>query len=66
VKHALRKNNLQHPAKGGSTPAFAYQHAAIAPLPCSNLQPYFFMIQLCLNWTVSKNAIAARKTYLQI
>ena len=24
------------------------------------------MIQLCLNWTVSKNAIAAGKTYLQI
>ena len=22
----------------GSTPAFAYQRAAIAPLPCSNLQ----------------------------
>ena len=35
----LRKNNLQHPAKGGSTPAFACQHAAIAPLPCLNLQP---------------------------
>ena len=37
----LRKNNLQHPAKGGSTPAFACQHAAIAPLPCLNLQPWF-------------------------
>ena len=23
--------------KGGSNPAFAYQHAAIAPLPCLNL-----------------------------
>jgi hypothetical protein len=34
----LRENNLQHPAKGGSTPAFACQRAAIAPLPCSNLQ----------------------------
>ena len=38
-KPALRENDLQHPAKGGSTPAFAYQHAAIAPLPCLNLQP---------------------------
>ena len=38
-KPDLRKNGLQHPAKGGSTPAFACQHAAIAPLPCSNLQP---------------------------
>ena len=35
---ALRKNDFQRPAKGGSTPTFAYQHAAIAPLPCPNLQ----------------------------
>ena len=34
-----RENNLQHPAKGGFTPAFACQRAAIAPLPCLNLQP---------------------------
>ena len=36
-----KENGLSRPAKGGSTPAFAYQHAAIAPLPCSNLQPWF-------------------------
>ena len=60
--YALRKNGLPRPAKGGSTPAFAYQRAAIAPLPCPNLQPYCFMIQLYLNWTVLKNAIAAGKT----
>ena len=35
---APRKNNFQRPAKGGSTPAFACQRAAIAPLPCPNLQ----------------------------
>ena len=35
---APRKNNLTRPAKGGSTPAFACQRAAIAPLPCPNLQ----------------------------
>ena len=35
---SLRKNGLQRPAKGGSTPAFACQRAAIAPLPCPNLQ----------------------------
>ena len=35
----LEKPVLQRPAKGGSTPAFAYQYAAIAPLPCLNLQP---------------------------
>ena len=34
----LRKNNLSRPAKGGSTPAFTCQRAAIAPLPCLNLQ----------------------------
>ena len=37
-KVTLRENCLQRPAKGGSTPAFACQHAAIAPLPCPNLQ----------------------------
>ena len=37
-KVTLRENGLQRPAKGGSTPAFAYQRAAIAPLPCPNLQ----------------------------
>ena len=34
-----KENGLSHPAKGGSTPAFACQRAAIAPLPYSNLQP---------------------------
>ena len=38
TKYILRKNDCQRPAKGGSTPAFAYQRAAIAPLPYSNLQ----------------------------
>ena len=38
-KVTLRENGLQRPAKGGSTPAFACQRAAIAPLPCLNLQP---------------------------
>jgi len=33
----LRKNSLSRPTKGGSTPAFVYQRAAIAPLPCLNL-----------------------------
>ena len=33
-----RETDLPHPAKGGSTSAFACQRAAIAPLPCSNLQ----------------------------
>ena len=36
---ASKENGLSRPAKGGSTPAFAYQRAAITPLPCLNLQP---------------------------
>ena len=36
---APRENDFQRPAKGGSPPAFACQRAAIAPLPCLNLQP---------------------------
>ena len=39
TKYILRENGLQRPAKGGSTPAFACQRAAIAPLPYLNLQP---------------------------
>ena len=35
---ASRETDLPHPAKGGSTSAFACQRAAIAPLPCPNLQ----------------------------
>ena len=35
---ASRETDLPHPAKGGFTPAFACQRAAIAPLPCPNLQ----------------------------
>ena len=34
---SLRENGLSRPAKGGFTPAFACQRAAIAPLPCPNL-----------------------------
>ena len=36
---ASRETDFQRPAKGGSTPAFACQRAAIAPLPCLNLHP---------------------------
>ena len=39
IRTSLRENGLQRSAKGGSTPAFAYQCAAIAPLPYPNLQP---------------------------
>ena len=35
--NSLRKNGLSRPTKGGSTPAFVYQRAAIAPSPCLNL-----------------------------
>ena len=35
---ASRETDFHRPAKGGSTLAFACQRAAIAPLPCPNLQ----------------------------
>ena len=44
---ALRENGLQRPAKGGSTPAFACQRAAITPLSCLNLQSYFSLVSDC-------------------
>ena len=58
---SLRENGLQRPAKGGSTPAFACQRAAIAPLPCPDLQ---LVSQRTANCKVDsfKNAIAAEKT----
>ena len=37
-KIAFRETDFHRPAKGGSTLAFACQRAAIAPLPCPNLQ----------------------------
>ena len=58
---SLRENDFQRPAKGGSTPAFAYQHAAIAPLPCLNLQ-LVSKKQPTTNEQAPKNAIAAGKT----
>ena len=51
---APRKNGLQRPAKGGSTPAFAYQRAAIAPLPCLNLQPWFSWFNFVWIWQLQK------------
>ena len=61
----LRKNNLSRPAKGGSTPAFACQRAAIAPLPCPNLQ---LVSQRQSNCELEsfKSAIAAGKTNCKI
>ena len=44
---SLRENGLLYPAKGGSTPAFACQRAAIAPLLCLNLQSYFSLVSDC-------------------
>ena len=44
---SLRENGLSCPAKGGSTPAFACQRAAIAPLLCLNLQSYFSLVSDC-------------------
>jgi hypothetical protein len=61
----LRENNLQHPAKGGSTPAFAYQRAAIAPLPCPNLQLVSQRQSNC-ELASSKKCNCSRKNILQV
>ena len=57
---APRESDFQHPAKGGSTPAFACQRAAIAPLPCLNLHPDSHD-SILFEWDSFKNAIAAGK-----
>ena len=63
---ASRENNLQRPAKGGSTPAFACQRAAIAPVALLEFTTLILIIQLYLNLTVSKYAIAAEKPVCKI
>jgi len=63
--NVLRENGLSHPAKGGSTPAFACQRAAIAPLPCLNLQLIFHSSTL-LEFESFKKCDCSRKTILQI
>ena len=60
----LRKNNLPHPAKGGSTPAFACQRAAI-PRCLVRICNLFLINHKIANWKASKNAIAAGKTILK-
>ena len=62
---SLRENGLQRPAKGGSTPAFAYQRAAIAPLPCPNLQLVSQKQSNC-ELDSSKKCNCSRKNKLQI
>ena len=62
---SLRENGLSHPAKGGSTPAFACQRAAIAPLPCLNLQLISHSSTL-LEFESFKKCDCSRKTILQI
>ena len=63
--NVLRENGLSHPAKGGSTPAFACQRAAIAPLPCLNLQLIPHSSTL-LEFESFKKCDCSRKTILQI
>ncbi len=57
----LRENGLPRPAKGGSTPAFACQRAAIAPLPCLNLQTCFSLISQLRICRFSKKRLQQKK-----
>ena len=61
---APRKNNFQRPAKGDSTPAFACQRAAIAPLPARiyNLDSYHSTL---FEFDSFKICNCSRKTSLQ-
>ena len=63
---APRENGLQRPAKGGFPPAFACQRAAIAPVALLEFTTLILIIQLYLNLTVSKYAIAAEKPVCKI
>ncbi|MED9911705.1 MAG: hypothetical protein UE819_02005 [Ruminococcus sp.] len=63
--NVLRENGLSRPAKGGSTPAFACQRAAIAPLPYLNLQLISHSSTL-LEFESFKKCDCSRKTILQI
>jgi len=63
--NVLRENGLSHPAKGGSTPAFACQRAAIAPLLCLNLQ-FISHSSTLLEFESFKKCDCSRKTILQI
>ena len=63
--NVLRENGLSHPAKGSSTPAFACQRTAIAPLPCLNLQLISHSSTL-LEFESFKKCDCSRKTILQI
>ena len=66
TKYILRNTDFQRPAKGGSTPAFACQRAAIAPVALLEFTTLILIIQLYLNLTVSKYAIAAEKPVCKI
>ena len=59
---SLRKNGLQRPAKGGFHPCFCLPACCNCPVALSEFTALILMIQLCLNLTASKNAIAAGKT----
>ena len=61
-KSVLRENGLQCPAKGGSTPCFCLPACCNCPVALFEFTILILKIQLCLNWTVSKDAIAAGKT----
>jgi hypothetical protein len=63
--NVLRENGLSRPAKGGSTPAFACQRAAIAPSPYLNLQLISHSSTL-LEFESFKKCDCSRKTILQI
>ena len=58
---SLRETDLSHPAKGGFHPCFCLPACCNCPVALSEFATLILMIQLYLNWTISKHAIAAGK-----
>ena len=66
IKNCFWRKRSETSGKRGFHPCFCLPACCNCPVALLELTTLLLMIQLCLNWTVSKNAIAARKTYLQI
>ena len=63
---ALRENRFSASGKRGFHPCFCLPACCNCPVALSEFATFILIIQLCLNWKVSKNAIAAGKTSCKI
>ena len=63
---ALRENGFLASGKRGFHPCFCLPACCNCPVALSEFITLILIVQLCLNWKVSKNAIAAGKTDCKI